>query len=101
MKTLIIFLLMTGLASANPFLVCDPPPPDQQVENYEIFQDGVLVASPPAQPDGSLKYDIVGITPGQYTFTAKAVNAWGVSGLSNPYVSPAPAGNPLGVGLSK
>ena len=101
MRIIIAFLLITGFAYAEPFIVCDPPLPEQQVDSYEIYQDGVLVATVPAETDGSLRYDVVGITPGQYTFTARAANVWGVSGLSNPYESPAPAGNPFGVGLSR
>jgi hypothetical protein len=81
---------------AGPFLVCDPPADPDSVETYEIFKDGILLADGiPKQPDGSVRYDLDGTTPGRYTFTAKACNAvWGCSGLSNPYVSPPGAGNP-------
>lgn len=98
---LIGFLLLAAApALAGPFLVCDPPPVEQEVAQYEIFQDGVSLGVVDAQADGSLRYDLVGVAPGAYNWTAKAMNVWGASELSDPYLSPSPAGRPANLGLS-
>ena len=87
-------LLMATNAWGAPFLVCDVPPAEQQITQYEVYQDGVLLATVDAEGDGSLRYDLVAVTPGAYDWTAKALNVWGVSVLSDPYVSPDGAGKP-------
>lgn len=99
MKTFIIIiglLLCNTLAGAAPFLICDP---QQGVDKYEVYQDGTEIATDiPAQPDGSLRYDMAGITPGSYEFNAKACGVWGCSTLSaNPTQSPAPSSPPTGL----
>ena len=86
-------------AFGAPFLVCDPPPVEQQVTSYEVFQDGTSLGTVTAEADGSLNYDLSGVTPGAYEFTAKAINVWGVSELSNPYTSPAAVNAPSGLNL--
>ena len=96
MKKLLIILaivLMASVAWADPFLVCDDPNPSEQVTSYEIFKDGVSIGTTPAP----LHFDLDGITPGIYNFTAIAINAWGSSSPSNPYVSPATAATPNGL----
>jgi len=95
----LLFAAFGGLANAGPFILCDAPPADQQVTSYEVFQDGVSLAVVDAEADGSLRYDLVGITPGVYEWTATAINAWGSSALPDPYVSPALAGQPLNIRL--
>ena len=58
-KIILIALVLFGLYGfwdnvwAGPFLICDPPPADQQVSRYEIFQDGVSLGIVDAQADGS------------------------------------------------
>jgi len=80
------FILSTGAALAGPFLVCDP---NENTDTYDVYMDGVLVkADIQAQADGSLRWDLAGIVPGQYTWTASACNLWGCSDQSNPYISP-------------
>ena len=91
---LLAVLLLTGTAYAAPFLVCDTPDPTEQVILYIVYQDGVEIDRPVAEADGSLKMDLQAITPGVYDWTVKAVNVWGDSGFSNPYVSPSNAGSP-------
>ena len=91
----VAFFFMCGMAQAAPFLVCDAPDPASQVISYVVYQDGVEVATPLAESDGSLRMDLQAITPGVYEWTAKAVNAWGQSEASDPYVSPSGAGKPL------
>ena len=87
-----ISVVLAGVAGAAPFLVCDAPAPAEQVVSYIVYQDGVEIVRPNAIADGSLRLDIgpdgLYIPPGVYTFTLKAVNVWGESGLSNPYISP-------------
>jgi len=84
--TILILLLSASVTFAGPFLVCDP---NSDTDTYEVYKDGVLLAANiPAQSDGSLKYDLVSVSPGQYTWTAKACNIWGCSDQSNPYTSP-------------
>ena len=101
--TLILFIIFVFSVNVNaaPFLVCDPPAAEMQVTEYDIYKDGLKIGTSPAQADGSLKYDLQGITPGQYTWTATAINVWGASELSDPYVSPALVGKPSGVGLER
>ena len=100
MKKLIIamaILAMTaGIAWADPFLGCDDPDPAEQVTSYEVFQDGVSLGTTPAP----LNFDLQGVTPGQYEFTATAINAWGVSAASNPYISPANATQPSNLNMT-
>ena len=99
MKKLIIamaILTMTaGMAWADPFLGCDDPDPAEQVTSYEVFQDGVSLGIVPAP----LHFDLNGITPGAYEFTATAINAWGVSAASNPYISPTSVTPPSNINI--
>ena len=95
MKTLIFVLVLLFAAPAyGAYLVCDAPDPAEQITQYEVYQDAVLIATVDAEADGSLRYDLVAVTPGAYDWTAKAKNVWGVSVLSDPYVSPEGAGQP-------
>ena len=88
-------LFLAGTVFAAPFLVCDTPNPDEQVISYIVYQDGVEIATPAAESDGSLKMDLQAITPGVYEWAAKAVNAWGQSDNSDPYISPSVGTKPL------
>jgi len=101
MKALLIalFVLLPSIVMAAPFLICTAPDSAQQVTAYNIYQDGTLIGHVLAEADGSLKFDLEGITPGAYTFTATAANAWGESPLSDPYISPTSASAPSGVSL--
>jgi len=97
--SMIIFLLMAGIAGAAPFLVCDPPDPADQVIYYIVYQDGVeifraTIENGAVRADGSLGMDLQAITPGAYTWTVRAGNVWEESGLSDPYISPSGAGVP-------
>ena len=100
MKKLILVLAIgffASMAMANPFLVCDDPDPAEQVTSYEIFQDGVSLGITPAP----MHFDLQGIAPGSYEFTAKAINDWGSeSAISNPYISPTSATPPLNINMN-
>ena len=96
MKKIILAMAILAIAvsvSAAPFLVCDDPPVAELVTSYEVFQDGISLGVTPAP----LHFDLQGVTPGAYSFTATAINAWGVSSASNPYISPAAVNAPSGL----
>lgn len=74
MKKLIILLVLFLAAPAfgAPFLVTDP---QGNTETYEIT--GGITATQAAQPDGSLRYDLVGIAAGTYEIQiAACVGVW-------------------------
>ena len=74
MKKLIaicLFVLLTGVAYANPFLVCDP---QSNVTEYVIRSGGQEVVTP-----YPLHYDLQGLPDGSYTFYVRARNADGDS----------------------
>ena len=96
-KLLIALLLLPSIAFAGPFLTCDAPPANQQVVYYEIYIDNILYASPVGEV---LNYDLAGLTPDQYEFTAKACNIWGCSELSDPILSPMSATKPSNTSLA-
>lgn len=95
-KLLMILTVLAFSVSAHaaPFLTCDAPDPTAQVISYIVYKDGVEYATPAAETDGSLKLDLAGETPGQYEWSAIAVNVWGQSELSDPYISPSLATKP-------
>ena len=98
MKKIILamaILVMAVSVGAAPFLVCDDPPAEEQVTSYEVFQDGISLGITPAP----LNFDLNGVTPGAYDFTATAINAWGSSSPSNPYISPANATQPSNINM--
>ena len=90
-----ILALMAVSVSADPFLVCDDPPAEEFVTGYEVFQDGVSLGATSAP----LHFDLQGVTPGAYSFTVTAINAWGSSSPSNPYISPANATQPSNINM--
>ena len=90
MKILAMILLLPALAIGAPFLVCDEPPAAEQVTGYEVFQDGVSIGTTSAP----LNFDLQGVVPGAYDFTATSINVWGSSSPSNPYISPTSAAQP-------
>jgi len=99
MKKLIatlLFLILAVPVFAEPFLVCDPPNPDEQVSNYGIYKDGVLLVTVPKDSTGKhgFIYDLKDVTPGKYVWTATAKNVWGESEQSHPFVSPSKSSSP-------
>lgn len=102
MKHLLWFaLMMATTAQAAPFLTCDPYPPDKaQPDTFLVIVGTAAPIASPAfrNPDGSvmLKYDLAGVGLGLKTVKARAKNAWGESGDSNPFTFT--AGAPATVG---
>ena len=93
---LVLAILAIAVSVSAARLQCDSPDPAEQVTSYEVFQDGVSLGMAPAP----LNFDLQGITPGVYEFTATAINAWGVSSASNPYISPASATPPSNINMT-
>ena len=77
--SLLCVLAMAGVASAAPFLVCDP---QAGVTYYSITGDPYWTASVPAQADGSLRTDLATIPGGAHTIQVLACNIWGCSSAS-------------------
>ena len=95
-KLFLVLAILTMAVTVNAArLQCDAPDPAEQVTSYEVFQDGVSLGITPAP----LNFDLNGITPGVYEFTATAINVWGVSSVSNPYISPTSATQPSNINM--
>jgi len=102
MKTLIgviAFFLMCGVAWSAPFLVCDPI---TDAIMFQIEVDGVeVVIDYPAEPDGSLHYDMAAHAGGDHTVRARASNMWQYGDWSDPFPFNADGpGVPSGLGFS-
>ena len=73
-------LLFAALATAAPFLVCDP---QTNVTSYMITLDGSEAQEVPAQDLGDnttrLHYDLAGLLDGNHTGTVASKNVWGES----------------------
>ena len=76
-----LIVLMLGLgvvwaisAFAAPFLVCDP---QTGVVSYNLDIDGTIVPPIVAEPDGSIHYDLVGMSAGPHVFKAQAIGQGG------------------------
>jgi hypothetical protein len=98
MKKLIILLVLFLAAPAfgAPYLVTDP---QGNTETYEIT--GGITATQAAQPDGSLRYDLVGIAAGTYEIQiAACVGVW--CSPTSPFAFTKPTLNaPAGLRLAK
>jgi len=69
-----LFLLAALPVSAEPFLVCDPPPPGVIVAEYKVEFNRQEPVTVPPDPTGQygFKYDLASKPNGQYTVKAKA-----------------------------
>jgi len=86
----------------NPFLVCDPAAPSDNVDLYQLELNGQPTADLAPDPTGQfgLKFDLVGLADGSYTARVRAHNSWGWSNFSPPFVfNKALPGVPTGIGL--
>ena len=88
MPVIVFFWLFTGIAFANPFLVCDP---QTGVDNYKVEISGPTNVTVDVPPDITgvfgFKLDVapLGLVNGSYTVRANASNMWGTSPWSTIY----------------
>ncbi len=95
--TLILIFAFVGWAYATPFLVCDP---QAGVISYNLDIDGAIDSNIPAQPDGSIRYDLAGMAVGAHTFKAQAKGQGGwPSDWSDPFDTVKPE-SPLNLRVS-
>jgi hypothetical protein len=90
-----IFLCLTSLVMAKPFVVCDPYPVAMSLDGFRIqFDGGAWVDIPlTINPDGTkqIHYDLgpLNLSTGNHVVKAKAYNVWGDSDESLPFSFPA------------
>lgn len=95
---LVLMAVISNIAHAAPFLVCDP---QAEVMSYTLEINGILFENIAAEADGSIKYDLAGTADGIYLVKAKAHNMWGESGWSVPFdLAVQRPGAPFGLRLS-
>ena len=94
----VLLLNLLTLCSAAPFLVCDP---QAGIDSYNIVENVTQLTQVPAQADGSLRWDLAGVTVGQHSLTVSACSAvWGCT-AAVPFVYERPALNtPAGIRLT-
>ena len=87
-----VLAFSVSTVSAAPFLVCDP---QAGAISYNLDIAGTITSDIPAQPDGSIHYDLAGMAVGPHVFKAQAVGQGGwPSDWSDPFDTVKP-GNPL------
>ena len=64
-RLLLLLVLVPMLASAQPFMVCDPPPPGECVTHYDV-------TGFPRTP-APLHLDVGGVNPGAHDVEVRAV----------------------------
>ena len=103
------FLLMSSVAFASPFIVCDPYPvgvsqPDQFILTIDAGSPITSPAETLADGTKRLKYDLAGISTGTHSVTVKArIDLWGLESTSVPFSleKPSVAASPAGLKLVK
>lgn len=73
---IMLFLFLSGMARAGPFLICDP---QTDVTHYVVTIDGQTETVPAFDlGDGTvmLKYDLSNVSEGQHICEIKAKNLW-------------------------
>jgi hypothetical protein len=69
----IMALLVPVLAFANPFLVCDP---QETVTMYDLETNGTVTEDFTAEPDGSAKINLAGLTKWDYWKITTVTDEW-------------------------
>ena len=95
--TLTLVFAFVGWASAAPFLVCDP---QAGVRSYNLDIDGAVTQDIPAQPDGSIHFDLDGMAVGAHIFKAQAVGQGGWPSDWTPPLDTVNPENPLNFRVS-
>lgn len=96
----LIFVLAFGVSvvfAAEAFLVCDP---QTEIITYNLDIDGTVTNGISAQPDGSFRFDLAGMSVGAHVFKlqAKAQGGW-PSDWSDPFNATKPV-SPLNLRVS-
>ena len=94
-------LLIVSTTFAAPFLVCDIPPADQQVQGVKGEVDGTAFTTLyKTQGSGILIYDIGVLSPAKHSFTN--IRLYNIRGESTtvPFDLPAVPGSPLNIRLT-
>ena len=106
MKKLFLIIVISVLfavnVNASPFLACDPPEAESQVDGSQIEMDGTWEAAievpgcTEKQPGCTytdlnnvqhfILRDLSGVADGQHTVRARFVNVWGEGEISDPFV---------------
>ena len=86
--TLTLIFAFVGPAFAWPFIVCDP---QAGVRSYNLDINGVITPNIPAQPDGSIHYDLADMPLGPHVFKAQAL---GQGGWPSDWTPPLDTVNP-------
>jgi len=73
---LVLVVLIPMLVLASPYLVCSS---QTGVTSYQFTGDTFFVSPKTAETDGSIRYDLVGISNGAHTIGLIACNVWGCS----------------------
>ena len=86
---LFLVMLFPAIASASPFLVCDPFPAGSAVSSFVVFWDGSLTGVvAPVFTDATGTYlhlDLASVANGSHTVKVRARNSWGESADSLPF----------------
>ncbi len=101
MKRLLVALLLVLAFSvtvfAAPFLICDP---QAGVISYNLDIDGAVINGILSQPDGSIYYNLAGMSAGPHIFKAQAIGQGGwPSDWSDPFDTTKP-NSPLNLRVS-
>lgn len=72
--TMALMLALVVWAQAAPFLVCDQ---QSGVRSYNLDIDGTITKGIPAEPDGSIHFDLDGMAVGPHIFKAQAIGQGG------------------------
>ena len=97
----VMILLIASSAYGAPFLICDIPPADQQVQGVKGEVDGTAFTTLyKLQGPGILIYDIGVLSPAKHSFTnIRLYNIRGES-VTVPFDLPAIPGPPLNIRLT-
>lgn len=107
MKYVIVLaiILWTTAAGAAPWLICDPPPVGETRTSYKFSGDSFFTTKA-AEANGSLRYDVAGISVGTHNIQVQACKTdplWGeVCSTATPFTFTRPnlaVSVPSGLGL--
>lgn len=95
--TMALMLALVVWAQAAPFLVCDQ---QSGVRSYNLDIDGTITKGIPAEPDGSIHFDLDGMAVGPHIFKAQAIGQGGWPSDWTPPLDTVNPENPLNFRVS-